>query len=127
LEISVEQNPEEPNGNAYDRSDGYLAVASSEDFIELRRTFRRFVFPMTAAFLIWYALYVLLSTYAPGFMSKQVVGAIHLGLVLGLLQFVSTFAITMIYARWADRTFDQRAAELSERVLAHNAATEDRR
>ena len=38
-------------------------------------------------------------------MATKVAGNITIGLILGLLQFVSTFAITMIYARWADREF----------------------
>ena len=35
------------------------------------RRFRRFVFPMTALFLVWYFLYVLLAAYAPDFMAHQ--------------------------------------------------------
>ena len=94
----------------------YLEVANSPEFQALRRTFRRFVFPLTALFLIWYLAYVLLSNYAGDFMGKSVVGNIHVGLVIGLLQFVSTFAITMIYRRWADRHFDPAAADLASRV-----------
>ena len=94
----------------------YLEVADSPEFAALRRTFRRFVFPMSALFLAWYLLYVLLSIYATDFMGTKVVGNIHLGLVIGLLQFVSTFVITTVYARWADRRFDPAAAELARRV-----------
>ncbi|MEZ5191795.1 MAG: DUF485 domain-containing protein [Nocardioides sp.] len=43
-------------------------------------------------FMAWYLLYVLLSTYAKGFMSTKVLGNINLGLILGLLQFASTFS-----------------------------------
>ena len=94
----------------------YREVADSPEFAALRRTFRRFVFPMSALFLGWYLLYVLLSIYATDFMSTKVIGNIHLGLVIGLLQFVSTFVITTVYARWADRRFDPAAAELARRV-----------
>ena len=94
----------------------YLEVADSPEFAALRRTFRRFVFPMSALFLAWYLLFVLLSNYASDFMSTEVIGNIHLGLVIGLLQFVSTFVITTVYARWADRQFDPAAAELARRV-----------
>ena len=38
------------------------------------------------------------------------------GLVLGLLQFVTTFAITMYYARWADRELDPAAEKLAEHM-----------
>ncbi|MEP6853468.1 MAG: DUF485 domain-containing protein [bacterium] len=107
-------------GERHEYADGYVAVAESPDFAALRRVFRRFVFPMTALFLTWYFLYVLLSNYATDFMGKKVFGNVHVGIVFGLLQFVSTFAITMAYARWADRVFDGRAAELSERVSSHS-------
>ena len=50
----------------------YLAAQNIPEFIELKRRFRGFAFPMTFAFLSWYLLYVLLSTYAPDFMSTEV-------------------------------------------------------
>lgn len=96
--------------------DRFAELQNSEEFIELRRRFRRFVFPMTIAFLAWYFLYVLLSVFAKGFMGTRVFGDITWGLILGLLQFVTTFAITMYYARWADREFDPRAAALAEKM-----------
>lgn len=102
---------------------GYMAIQDTPEFADLRARFRRFVFPMTGLFLAWYFLYVLLSTYAPDFMARKVAGNITTGLVLGLLQFVSTFAITMTYARWADRSFDTAAADLGDRVLAHPGHT----
>jgi uncharacterized membrane protein (DUF485 family) len=94
----------------------YQEVQASEDFAQLRNRFRRFVFPMTGVFLAWYFLYVLLAAFAPGFMSTKVLGNINVGLIFGLLQFVSTFAITMIYARWADRQFDPTAERLREQM-----------
>jgi uncharacterized membrane protein (DUF485 family) len=98
---------------------GYTSIQDTPEFAELRSRFRRFVFPMTGLFLVWYFLYVLLSSYAPKFMAHKLVGNITTGLVLGLLQFVSTFVITTLYTRWADRSFDPAAAALHDRVLAH--------
>jgi uncharacterized membrane protein (DUF485 family) len=89
-------------------------VQASADFSELRRRLRRFVFPMTAAFLTWYLLYVLLATYARGFMSIKLVGNITVGLVLGLLQFVSTFTITWLYVRYANRRLDPLAGNIRD-------------
>jgi uncharacterized membrane protein (DUF485 family) len=94
----------------------YVEVQQSAEFVDLRRRFRRFVFPMTALFLAWYFLYVLMSSFAVDFMSTKVFGEINVGLIFGLLQFVSTFAITIIYVRWADRRFDPAAEALRERV-----------
>jgi uncharacterized membrane protein (DUF485 family) len=96
--------------------DPYTELQNSAEFVDLRRRFRRFVFPMTAFFLTWYFLYVLLSVYAKDFMGSKLVGNITWGLTLGLLQFVTTFAITMYYARWADREFDTRAEALAHKM-----------
>ena len=100
----------------------YLAVESSEEFAGLRKALRNFVFPMTAAFLVWYALYVLLSAYARDFMGTKVVGEINVALVFGLLQFVSTFLIAWLYARYADRRLDPIADRLRARVERGDAA-----
>jgi uncharacterized membrane protein (DUF485 family) len=96
--------------------DPFADLQRSEEFADLRSRFRRFVFPMTALFLAWYFLYVLLSVYAPVFMSHKVFGNINVGLILGLGQFVSTFVITILYVRWADRVFDPRAAALATTI-----------
>jgi uncharacterized membrane protein (DUF485 family) len=81
-------------------------MQTTDEFQALRRKFRGFVFPMTAFFIVWYFVYVLLSTFAPGFMGTKVFGNINIGLLFGLGQFVTTFAITFIYARWANRELD---------------------
>ncbi|MFI6130003.1 MULTISPECIES: DUF485 domain-containing protein [Micromonospora] len=84
----------------------YLAVQRSDEFAGLRRALRGFVFPMTVAFFLWYALYVILSAYARGFMGTKLVGNINVALVFGLLQFVSTFVIAWLYSRFANRRID---------------------
>jgi uncharacterized membrane protein (DUF485 family) len=77
---------------------------------------------MTVAFLAWYLLYVLLSTYAPGFMATPVFGNVNLGILLGLAQFVSTFAITHLYVAHANRSTDPIADEMRERLEHHEYA-----
>ena len=135
----------------------YIKVQESPEFTELKRRFRRFVFPVsvaffvwfigyvllaayahdfmatpvldephvsvifvTAFFLVWYLTYVLLADYAHGFMSTQVWGNINVGLLLGLGQFVTTFAITMIYVKFANKRLDPLSvdirADLEERA-----------
>lgn len=93
-------------------------LRDSPQFVQLRRTFRTFIFPMTALFLVWYFVYVLLAAFAPDFMSTKVAGNINVGLLFGFGQFVSTFAITIAYKSWADKTFDPAAAELREELEA---------
>ena len=95
-----------PGRSRADASPDFAALSQEPDFIELRRKFRSFVFPMTVAFLAWYLLYVILSATARDFMGKQIVGVINVALVFGLLQFVSTFAIAAYYSRFAARKLD---------------------
>ncbi|MFI6445318.1 DUF485 domain-containing protein [Kitasatospora sp. NPDC050543] len=90
-------------------------IEESAEFRTLRGSFRSFAFPVTAGFILWYLLYVLLSSYAPGFMATKVAGHINVALVLGLLQFATTFAIAAWYARYADRRLDPPAAAIRER------------
>jgi len=97
-------------------------VARTPEFDALRSTLRRFVFPVSAAFLIWYALYVLMSAYARDFMSTKVVGHINVALVFGLLQFVSTFLIAWLYARYAERRVDPLAEDLRAKIEGAPAA-----
>jgi uncharacterized membrane protein (DUF485 family) len=97
----------------------YLAAQNSPEFVELKKKFRAFAFPMTFAFFAWYLLYVLLSTYAPDFMATEVFGNVNVGLLLGLGQFVSTFAITHLYVNHANKRTDPIADEMRERLESH--------
>lgn len=94
----------------------WVSIEESADFAVLRRRLRNFVFPMTAAFLIWYLLFVLLSDYAHGFMSTKVFGNVNVGLIFGLLQFVSTFLITWLYVRHANRNLDPIADKIRREI-----------
>ena len=92
------------------------AVQSSPEFQDLRHRLRSFVFPVTGLFLAWYLLYVLMASYAPSFMAIKLLGNINVGLVFGLLQFVTTFGITALYVRYANRRLDPLAAELRAEI-----------
>ena len=101
----------------------YREAQNSPEFQELKRRFRRFAFPMTFAFFAWYLLYVLLSTYAPDFMATEVFGNVNLGILLGLAQFVTTFAITHLYVAHANKNTDPIADEMRERLERHDFAS----
>ena len=94
----------------------YLAVQASPEFQELRSKLRRFVFPMSAVFLIWYFAYVLLGAFAHDFMAIKVWGDINVGLLIGLGQFLSTFIITGLYVRFANRELDPRAEAIRHQL-----------
>ncbi|KPH15969.1 DUF485 domain-containing protein [Rhodococcus qingshengii] len=94
----------------------FIDMQSSPEFQELRTRLRKFVFPITAFFLLWYAVYVVLATYAHDFMATKVLGNINLGIILGLGQFVTTFAITAWYVKFAGRELDPRSAAIREEL-----------
>jgi uncharacterized membrane protein (DUF485 family) len=95
-----------------DVDDRLIAVQSSRDFVELKKRFRSFVFPMTLVFLGWYLLYVIASGWARDFMGHKLLGNINVGYVFGLLQFVSTFLIAWLYERHMDNKVDPLAARV---------------
>ena len=110
--------PSDPGGSDPEpyTAEAFSRVRNSSDFALLRGSFRRFAFPMTALFLLWYLVYVLLSTYAVGFMSIRVIGHVNVGLLMGLGQFVTTFVITGLYVRHANRKLDPLAASLRREI-----------
>ena len=97
------------------RSDGadvYLQVQRSAAFQEVRSRYRRFVVPAVVSFLTWYVAYVVTATTAPGLMARPVAGAVNLGLLAGLGQFLTTFLLTWAYVRHARLRRDRAALEL---------------
>src|SRR5699024_7275387 len=95
----------------------FLAEAEDPEFKALKRKRFSVVIPLSIAFLVWYFLYVILSTYTHDFMSTKVVGEINIGLFFGILQFVTTFAITMFYVSFANRKLDPPKQRIGELIL----------
>ncbi|MGW8729536.1 DUF485 domain-containing protein [Streptomyces sp. NPDC055808] len=98
----------------------YLEVHRSAAFQEVRRRYRRFVVPATAAFFAWYLAYVITAVSAPGLMSRPVAGAVNVAMIAGLAQFLSTFLLTWAYARHARLRRDRAALELRWVVFEQN-------
>lgn len=90
----------------------YPAFEETPKYIELKKRQRSFVIPVLVAALAWYFLYVILATYAPAWMGTPVFGVINIGLLMGLGQFVTTFAVTQWYVSYANKKLDPLAAEL---------------
>lgn len=111
-DLSPERSPERPTPDAQ----AFIDMQASPEFQDLRRRLRVFVFPITGFFLAWYMLYVIVATYAHDFMATKVLGNINIGIIFGLGQFVSTFVITALYVRFANRDLDSRAAAIREEL-----------
>jgi uncharacterized membrane protein (DUF485 family) len=87
-------------------------VQDSAAFQEVRERYRGFVFPVAAAFVAWYLLYVVLATTAPGLMGRHVAGEVNVAMVAGLAQFATTFLLTWAYVRHARLRRDRAALDL---------------
>jgi uncharacterized membrane protein (DUF485 family) len=115
--VSTTHDPNRPPGDTpADAQTTWEEVQASPEFQAMRRSFRRFVFPMTVAFLVWYFAYVLMAAYATEFFATPVFGNVNVGILFGLGQFLSTALITIAYVRWTDRNLDRQAAEIGARV-----------
>jgi uncharacterized membrane protein (DUF485 family) len=94
----------------------FMAVQQSPEFQDLRRRYRGWVLPVAAASLVWYFAYVVLAAYAHGFMSQRILGNVTVGLVMGLLQFVTTFGVTALYIRHAEKELDPVSSRIREEM-----------
>lgn len=94
----------------------YVEVQKTPEFQELRRRYRGFAFPMTAAFLAWYFAFVFASIFATEWMGTPVPVFGNIGIVFGLLQFVTTGLITWLYVRHANNKLDPLATEIRDEM-----------
>ena len=104
----------------------FIEMRDSVQFKELRGAYRNFTFPMTIAFFVWYVVYVLAAVFAPGFMGTELGGGWNVGLVFGIAQFVTTFAITWIYVKYANKNIEPRSAAIREALRAKDADLQPR-
>jgi uncharacterized membrane protein (DUF485 family) len=92
------------------------ATQSSSNFQKLKKSYRGFAFPLTLAFLVWYFLYVILTAFAREWISTPVIGNINIALILGVLQFVSTFVIAWLYERHSSSKLDAPSEAIKHEV-----------
>ena len=114
--MTINNNQPKVGGGGTPDSEAYLEAQRSPEFIELRKRYRGFAFPMTIAFLVWYFAFVLMSVFAPSWMAQPVWGNVNRGIVFGLLQFVSTALITWLYVRHANNKLDPLATEIRDEL-----------
>ncbi|MEV2268778.1 DUF485 domain-containing protein [Nonomuraea africana] len=102
----------------------YADVVQDRRFRLLRTRFRRLAIGIVASFLGWYFLYISLSAFARDFMAYPAIGNINVALLLGILQFVSTFVLAWRYTRYARRMLDPLAAQLRDEADQRQAELE---
>src|SRR5699024_6103338 len=101
-----------PSKSHEQSEDEFIAMQKSTQVKKLQSTYRKFAFPMTVAFMAWYLLYVVTAVFAHDFMAIEIGGGFNIGLVFGLLQFVTTFLITWLYIQYANKNIEPQAAAI---------------
>ncbi|MFH9229947.1 DUF485 domain-containing protein [Streptomyces lydicus] len=88
----------------------------SADLAALRSAYRLLRRVSTLTALGSFVAYVMLSCYAPDLMGSKVAGELSLGMILGVLQLVVTFAAVLWYGRSAQRSVDPLAQAVRKRA-----------
>ncbi|GAB1820590.1 DUF485 domain-containing protein [Herbidospora sp. RD11066] len=109
------------------QADDLAGLATDERFRLLKSRFRRLALTIVGAFLGWYFLYIALSAFARDFMALPAIGNVNVALLLGVLQFVSTFVLAWRYSRYARRMLDPLSAELRDEAGQRQAERERER
>jgi uncharacterized membrane protein (DUF485 family) len=91
-------------------------VAKDPEMIELENRHRRFVWPATAFFLIYYMALNVLAGTSPDLMGTKLFGEFTFGYLFALSQFVMAFVVAWVYSRWAATRIDPLAADLREKL-----------
>jgi uncharacterized membrane protein (DUF485 family) len=93
------------------------AVGKDPEMVELERRHRRFVWPATVFFLIYYLALNVLAGTSPDLMGTKLVGEFTFGYLFALSQFLMAFVVAWVYSRWAARRIDPLATDLREKLL----------
>ena len=92
------------------------AVGKDPEMVELERRHRRFVWPTTVFFLVYYMALNVLAGTSPGLMGTKLFGEFTFGYLFALSQFVMAFVVAWVYSRWAATRMDPLAADLREKL-----------
>jgi uncharacterized membrane protein (DUF485 family) len=92
------------------------AVGKDPEMVELERRHRRFVWPATVFFLIYYMTLNVLAGTSPDLMGKKLLGQFTFGYLFALSQFLMAFVVAWVYSRWAASRMDPLAADLREKL-----------
>ena len=92
------------------------AVGRDPEMIELENRHRRFVWPATAFFLVYYLTLNVLAGTSPDLMGRKLFGEFTFGYLFALSQFLMAFVVAWVYSRWAASRMDPLATDLREKL-----------
>ena len=74
----------------------------------------RVALALTGAMLVVYFGFILLIAFGKEFLSERIVSGLTVGMALGVLVILATWALTWTYVRWANRVYEPEVARLRE-------------
>ena len=110
--------PKPPHERTADEEAGAInweSLANSDQFRNLLKAKRRFIWPAMIFFILYYFALPVLIGYARPIMEKKIIGPVNLAYVFALSQFFMAWIIAALYVRAAGR-FDKMAAAVRAKV-----------
>ncbi|HKQ77055.1 MAG TPA: DUF485 domain-containing protein [Blastocatellia bacterium] len=104
---------ERPNESI--QSADWERVAAMDEFKSLIAAKRKFIAPAVIFFIIYYFALPALVGYAPGLMSRRVLGVINLAYLFALSQFFMAWILAALYVRAAGR-FDEMSRNIIHKL-----------
>ena len=74
----------------------------------------RVALALTATMLVVYFGFILLIAFAKDFLSRTITDGLSVGMALGVVVILTTWALTWTYVRWANREYEPVLDELRE-------------
>jgi uncharacterized membrane protein (DUF485 family) len=68
---------------------------------------------LTLAMLVIYFAFILLIAFDKSFVGELITDGLSVGMLLGVLVILSTWVLTLIYVRWANRVYEPRVRKLT--------------
>ena len=97
-------------------------VTQMPEFRTMVRAKLRFIIPATLFFVVYYFALPVLVGYAPGVMSKKVLGVVNVAYIFALSQFFMAWIIAALYIRAAAK-FDKMEHRVIEKAVAASSST----
>jgi uncharacterized membrane protein (DUF485 family) len=91
------------------RGDGDVREAEIQEMMRRRG---RVAAILTAIMLVVYFAFIVLWATAKDFLADQVTGGLSVGMMLGVIVILVTWAVTFVYVRWANSSYEPEVRRL---------------
>ena len=99
-----------------EKSYNWSEIARNPKYLELKRRKRVFLFGWWIAASIYYFSLPILSGYFPALFKIKIIGAINIGYIFILTQFMVAIFVAVYYTKVANSDFDRMTDELLKEI-----------